>query len=144
MTKQLAVMTGFNALSPQQQEAHREKIGVRAQAILGQFWRDDATPDAVQALELEGWMDVLENCSHSEIRKAWATYQKTGPRTQSGKLYKPDAGALYRIIHAARPKPRVVSQQKQERTEPRVTAEAAQDILKSVGFNVNKFGGVGE
>jgi hypothetical protein len=75
------------------------------QAILGQFWRDDSTPDAVQSLELEGWMDVLENCSHSEIRKGWATYQRTGPRTQSGKLYKPDAGALYQIILRSRPRP---------------------------------------
>lgn len=142
MTRELTTVSGFNALSPQQQQAHRAKIGVRAEAILGQFWRDDDTPDAVRALELEGWMDVLENCSHSEIRKAWATYQRTGPRTQSGKLYKPDAGALYRIIQAARPKPRVVSQPEPERTEPRVTAEAAQGILSKAGFTVNKFGGI--
>lgn len=142
MTKELATVSGFNALSPQQQAAHREKIGVRAQAILGQFWRDDQTPDAVQALELEGWMDVLENCSHSEIRKAWATYQRTGPRTASGKLYKPDAGAIYKIVQQNRPKPRVVPTPEPEREEPRVSAEAAQEILKEIGFKVNKFGGI--
>lgn len=92
-------------MSKQQQEEHRAKIGVRVQAILGQFWRDDSTSDAVQALELEGWMDVLESCSHSEIRNAWASYQRSGPRTQTGKLYKPDAGALYKIIWHSRPRP---------------------------------------
>ena len=89
--------TALSELSPQQRRAHRAKIGVRARAILDQFWRDNDTPDAIQAVEIEGWMDVLEVCSHSQIRLAWAAYQKEGPRTQSGKLCKPDAGALYRI-----------------------------------------------
>lgn len=141
MANQITAVTGFNALSKPQQQAHREKIGVRSQAILGQFWRDDDTPDALQALEIEGWCDVLENCSHSEIRAAWAGYQKTGPRTAAGKLYKPDAGALYRIIQAARPKPKLVPQPEPERTEPRVTAEQADAILDSVGFKIRKFGG---
>lgn len=141
MGNDLMQPTGFNALSPQQQEAHRVKIGVRAEAILGQFWRDDATPDAVRALEIEGWMDVLENCSHSEIRKAWATYQRTGPRTASGKLYKPDAGALWKIVQSMRPKPKPV-ETKPEPQRERVTAEAAQEILSRAGFKVNKFGGV--
>jgi len=95
----------------------------------------------LQALEIEGWCDVLENCSHSEIRAAWAGYQKTGPRTVSGRLYKPDAGALYRIIQSARPKPRVVPQPEPKRTEPRITAEQADAILDHVGFKIRKFGG---
>ena len=119
-------------MSPQQQEAHRLKIGVRAQAILSQFWRDDETPDAVQALEIEGWCDVLENCAHSEIRQAWAAYQKTGPRTKAGKLYKPDAGALYRIIMATRPKPRIVARSEPER-EP-CPPEVAAEIVAKAGF----------
>lgn len=118
-------------MSPQQQQAHREKIGVRSQAILGQFWRDDATPDAVQALELEGWMDVLENCSHSEIRKAWANYQRTGPRTQSGKLYKPDAGALYQIIMRARPKPQVVHSRPMTAEERKADEERRRETRKT-------------
>jgi hypothetical protein len=144
-------------LSPQQQEEHRVKIGVRAQAILGQFWRDDSTPDAVQALELEGWMDVLENCSHSEIRKAWSTYQRTGPRTQSGKLYKPDAGALYQIIARSRPKPKAVEarpmtaderkafeqQHRQARKIDPERAAQAQAILDEFGF-AKKMPGVAE
>ena len=132
--------SGFNALSPQQQEAHRAKIGVRAQAILDQFWRDSDTPDAVQAVEIEGWMDVLENCAHSEMRTAWATYLKVGPRTQSGRLVKPDAGAIYRLIIRARPSPRSVSVKEPARLGPRITKERAAEIMKEVGFRPKKFG----
>lgn len=56
----------------------------------------------VRALELEGWLDVLESLSDAEIRMAWAEYQKTGPRSAAGKLLKPDAGALFRIANDAR------------------------------------------
>ena len=139
MGTELAAPSGFNALSQQQQEAHRLKIGVRAEAILGQFWRDDDTPDAVRAVELEGWMDVLENCSHSEIRKAWANYQRSGPRTQSGKLYKPDAGALYRLIINDRPKPAPV-RQPEEKRDPPCSPEAAAEIMEKAGFRPKLFG----
>ena len=86
--------TGTNecsASSLPQREAQRTRTGVRIMAILGQFWRDDATPDAVQAIELEGWMDVLEPLTEREIRDAWAVYQRTGPRSRNGALRKPDA-----------------------------------------------------
>lgn len=142
MGNDLQQVSGFNALSPQQQEAHRVKIGVRAEAILGQFWRDDDTPDAVRAMEIEGWMDVLENCSHSEIRKAWAVYQRSGPRTAAGKLYKPDAGALWKIVQGMRPKPKPVEAEPEPQRDPRVSKEAAQEILEKAGFRVNRFGGV--
>lgn len=129
---------GFNDLSPQEKQSHREKIGLRAQAILNQFWRDDDTPDAVQAMEIEGWMDVLENCSHSEIRMAWARYQKDGMRTERGRLYKPDAGALYRIILNSRPLPQIVRRPvffgPWLPDEPRVlpTAERRAEIMREV------------
>lgn len=129
-------------MSPQQQQDHRAKIGLRARVILSTFWREDDT-DAEQALELEGWMDVLENCSHSEIRKAWAKYQRTGPRTATGKLYKPDAGAIYKMVMDTRPRPKLVRREIPEpKREPRVTKEQATAILKDANFRVNKFGGV--
>lgn len=132
-----ANQTGFNALSPQQQKAHRAKIGVRAKAILGQFWQDADTEDAVQAIEIEGWMDVLENCSHSEIREAWRDYQ-TDPanRTAKGRLAKPDAGAIRSIILRKRPKPKLVQPEQDEGPkEPRVTAAQAAQIIKEAGFD---------
>lgn len=81
----------------------RSGIAIRAQSILNQFWREDI-PAAERALELEGWCDVLEDCTQAEIRRAWDLYQKTGPRSQKGTLIKPDAGALHRIVMASRPR----------------------------------------
>lgn len=132
----LTTTTGFNALSPQQQEDHRAKIGVRAEVILKQFWRDDEISDAERALEIEAWMDVLQTCSHSEIRNAWAEYMRTGPRTQAGKLYKPDAGALYRIVMKARPRPAPVRTYEPEPEEraPRITPERMKEIMDEKGL----------
>lgn len=133
-------------MSPQQQRDHRAKIGVRARAILGQFWHDAQTPDAVQAIELEGWMDVLENCSHSEIRAAWTEYQKVGPRSAAGRLAKPDAGALYRLILKARPKPQLVKPQQDDERVP-CSPEKAEEILREAGlagFGFKRFPKTGE
>jgi hypothetical protein len=69
---------------------------------LGQFWRDEAIPDGLQVLELEGWVDVLEPLTEAEVRAAWAAYQVGGPRTAGGKLYRPDPGAIVLIAVALR------------------------------------------
>ena len=127
---------GFSALSQQQQEEHRAKIGVRVEAILGNFWRDDETPDAVRAVEIEGWMDVLQGFTEYEIRMAWATYQVEANRTASGRMVRPDAGALARIITRHRPKPKLAPAPEPVRTEPRVTKEQTARILKEAGFNL--------
>ena len=148
MSTELAIPEGFKELLPQQQKEHRAKIGVRAEAILRGFWRDESPSDAVRALELEGWMDVLENCSHSEIRKAWAEYQKTGPRTQSGKLYKPDAGALYLIIINSRPKPKVVQLNPEPLRKPLTQEEIekrrffSNQILQGAGYKLRPSTGI--
>lgn len=109
-----------------------------------QFWRDDATSDALRALEVEGWMDVLENCSHSEIRMAWATYQRVGPRTDRGRLCKPDAGALHRIVMAERPRPSLVQTvpaAAEAQRPPPCTPEAAARIMREVfGEGRTEFG----
>lgn len=81
-------------------------------------------------------MDVLENCSHSEIREAWRDYQ-TDPtnRTARGRLAKPDAGAIREIILRKRPKPQLVQPAPEKPSGPRVTAEQAQNIMREVGFD---------
>ena len=71
-------------------------------SILRQFWQAEEVPDAVRALEMEAWMDVLEPLAEDEIRAAWAEYQRQGPRSAKGALYRPDAGALYRLAMQAR------------------------------------------
>lgn len=92
-------------------------------------------------MEIEGWQDVLENCSHSEFRKAWVDYQKTGPRSTAGKLYKPDAGAIYRLVVQSRPRPKLV-QIPESKCGPRMTKEQAAAVLKDCGVKLNKSGGV--
>ena len=136
---EMITMQGFNALSKQQQKAHRIEIGLRAKAILSVFWEDKA-PDAVKAIEVEGWMDVLQNCSQSEIREAWADYQRDGDnRSARGRLVKPDAGALYRIILRKRPKPKLVETPEEPR-EPPCSFERAAEIMQQVGFRPKGFG----
>ena len=122
----------FSELSTPLQKEHRAKIGVRVEAILGTFWRDD-TADVVRACEIQGWIDVLETCSHNEIRAAWADYQRSGPRSANGRLLKPDAGAIWRIIIAARPKPKPAPKiVPQEPERPRVMPERARQIMAEV------------
>lgn len=45
-------------------------------------------------MEADDWMTVLKYHDHKRIMAAWRDYQKTGPRTQSGALRKPDAGSI--------------------------------------------------
>lgn len=144
MANQLTTeVTGFNALSAQQQQEHRAKIGVRARAILGQFWQEADVHDAEKVIEVEGWMDVLENCSHSEIRFAWRDYQiDPNSRSARGRLVKPDAGALRHIILSKRPRPKIVHHQPtpepvKERCDPKV----AQSIVEANGYAPKRFGG---
>ena len=79
-------------------------------AVLSQFWMDHNTPDAVQALEMEGWLDVLDCLTEDEFRKAWANYQSTGPRTDAGVLKRPDPGALRSLAMKSREYARVISE----------------------------------
>lgn len=119
-------------------------------AILGQFWRDDATPDAVQALEIEGWMDVLEPLTEREVRDAWIAYQRNGPRTRNGALRKPDAGALYLIAmkdrgeaQAARAAEQAEARAEREYRESlarqalKPTAERAAEIIRQAGLSMS-------
>jgi hypothetical protein len=130
--------SGFGALSEQQQADHRLKVGIRVRAILSGFWVDHDTIDAQQAMEVEGWVDVLEQCSHSEIRYAWRDYQTDRKnRTERGRLAKPDAGALFRIILSKRTQaPSQKAVEKRETiAEDRVDPARAQQILDEEGFN---------
>lgn len=101
---------------------------------------------AEQTIESEGWSDVLQTCSHSEIRQAWARYQTHGPRTAKGRLYKPDAGAIYKIIMDARPKPEPVAMQRITEEKPAIkttiSREKREEMLTDAGYQLNEHGGV--
>ena len=85
----------FSTLPPEAQREHRSRLGIRVMAILNSFWVSDRTPDAVQAIEIEGWLDVLEGLTEDEVRTAWSNYQKNGPRNDRHVLKRPDPGALH-------------------------------------------------
>lgn len=112
-------------------------------AILGQFWQDAETPDAEKAMEVEGWMDVLENCAHSEIRNAWRKYQTNdNNRTRYGNLRRPDAGILRKIILEARPRPKVAYSAPPPQPErTRCDAKTAQAICEAAGFTPKRMVG---
>ena len=130
--------TGFNALSPQQQLAHRQMIGLRAEAILNQFWREDVA-DAVRALDLENWMDLLQNLSQAEIKLAWQSYQlDRGNRTATGALRRPDPARLALIALEKRPRPALVSDRSQEPIGEPISKERAAAIMAESGFGVKR------
>ena len=127
-------IVAFNELSTQHQKDHRAKIGVRVESILLNFWREDSVADIVRVCEIQGWVDVLETCSHSEVRAAWAEYQRSGPRNALGRLLKPDAGALWRIVMASRPKPKPapIKAQIAEAPRERMSPERVREIMREV------------
>jgi hypothetical protein len=115
-------------------------IAARADAILDQFWRQEGTPTHVQALELETWCDVLEPLSQDEVRKAWAAYQREGPRSRGGRLLRPDPGAIYKLAIDARPKPPPPPPPPEPERGPRVSAERARQIMREAGMRVTDDG----
>jgi hypothetical protein len=127
-------VTKFRPISSSLLEAQRIEIAIRAEVILSQFWRDDGSHDGMRAIELEGWVDVLEGCTAAEIRAAWTSYQRSGPRTASGRLAKPDAGALWRIVMASRPKPKPlpIRPQVEEAPRERMSPERVRQIMREV------------
>ena len=130
----LTSIVAFSALSTQHQKEHRAKIGVRAESILLNFWREDGVSDVVRICEIQGWIDMLETCSHSEVRAAWTEYQRYGPRNSMGRLLKPDAGALWQIVMKSRPRPKPAPIMPRIAEAPRIrmTAERAAEIIREV------------
>ena len=121
--------------------ARKAAIAIRVSAILSQFWTEDS-PDELRAVELEGWLDVLDGVSTDELRAAWAEYQRNGPRSESRRLARPDAGAIYLIVTRARrdqrisnPPPRV--QLPAPPPEPRMSPERMAEIMQAVGYHGN-------
>ena len=115
----------------------RSELAIRVSAMLSQFWTEDS-PNEIRAIEIEGWIDALGSITSHEFRAAWASYQQDGPRSATGRLVRPDAGAIHRFINRGRadhhsatapPPPR--------RTGPLreiVTAEQRARIMAEVGL----------
>jgi len=125
-------------LSPQQQEAHRVRIGANVRAMLrgNGFWIDGSLTEYEEAMQIKIWIRMLENCSHSEIEDAWFDYiGNPNNRTGAGRLIQPDPGAIRAIILAKRPKPQVVvDNDPEEERGPRMTPEQRDQILREAGM----------
>lgn len=136
---QLPATPATSTPSRPQRVAEREAVGIQAKFILDQFWRDEESEEA-RFLLFRSWMDVLEGCSEDEIRKAWADYQRTGPRTAAGKLYRPDPGAMWLRIDKAREPARLakalaareVDLQAAKAGTQRLTDERRAEIIREV------------
>lgn len=141
-----SAMTIFNASSlpppAGQRETHRARMAVRVLTLLRQFFQADVEP-AERAVEVEGWLDVVDGLTEAEFRDAWAEYQRTGPRSERGALLRPDAGAIYGIAMKARAATLAVKRAAlAPPTEPpreRVSADAAAAILAQAGFRPRRF-----
>lgn len=96
--------------------------------MLGQFWQAEDTADEVRVIEMETWLDTIGHCSIDDFRSAWVAYQRSGPRTKQGKLYKPDAGAIYKLIRDLNP-PISALPPPEPRRAPPVSKEAASEII---------------
>ena len=120
-------------------EKDRARKAVRTHVILSGFWRDAGDPEEGSSMELSDWMDALVGVSADELRTAWAEYQRSGPRSSSGRLARPDPGALYRIAIKARataaiinPPPRV--QIGAPPPAPRMSKERMAEIMAETGY----------
>jgi hypothetical protein len=136
---QLPATRATSLPSSARREAERKAVGVIAKMILDQFWREDEG-DAEKAFMFQSWMDVLQGCTLDEMRAAWADYQRTGPRTAAGKLYRPDPGALWLRIDKAREPERLakalaareVDLQAAKAGTQRLTDERRAEIIREV------------
>lgn len=106
--------------------AHREWIGGRALTLLSHYWRDDDPVELTAAIGAD-WADVLQGIPQEFIQRACIRYQREEPRR------KPTPGAIYNLARQMMPKPELVREPEPER-EPRVTAEAAREILAAANL----------
>jgi hypothetical protein len=132
----LAPSTGSSG--SQQGKVDRGSIAVLATSILSQFWVSEDEPDEVRAFQLRGWLDVLDGIARDEVRAAWAEYQKTGARSKLGVLYRPDAGAIYKLVmearaNAARMRPKPPPAPELPKPPP-VSMERRLEIMREAGW----------
>lgn len=119
----------------QERKDHRTWIGGRVITLLSHYWRDDDPVELTEAIGAD-WADVLEGLPQEYIQRACVQYQREEPRK------KPTPGAIYGIAKGMMPKPapvRSIDESQIPRSEPRVTAEQARDILAEVGFKPKRF-----
>lgn len=124
-------------------EAKQQKarLMVWVSAILSEFWTEDA-PDDMRAIQMRSWAAVLVEVTADELLAAWTRYQKEGPRSASGRLARPDAGALFQSVmkahkHQREMNPPVRVQLAAPAPEPRMSPERMAEIMREAGYHSN-------
>ena len=104
-----AIQLYAQSLAPQDRSKHRLWIGVRARALLGNYWT--TTPsEAELEITARDWMDCLENYSPDEITGACKKWVIDNPRKR------PNFGHIREIIDARRA--RILAKHRTEQPQP--------------------------
>ncbi len=88
----------FADLSSREAKQRTMELTRVIRAILKRFWRDSNETDFEQSFEVSTWLKVLQSCTEEEVKWAWVDYQTKGPRSQAGALYRPDPGAIKKLV----------------------------------------------
>lgn len=135
-------MQHFGQSLPQQERfKHRAWIGVRVEALLGNYWRD-RPHEAVMQEMMGDWIDALEGFTREEIVAACRDYLNGEDRAR-----KPRPGDIRDICqraripaireHRDREAARIEAQQPREQIsdeEREHRRRVANEILRNVGF----------
>lgn len=107
--------------------------------LLSHYWREKGDPDKLTAALGRDWGEVLEGLPKTFIDRACIAYLRDEPRRR------PTPGDIYQRARALMPLPKVVP-----KPEPlpgpereRVSAEAAERIMRDAGIPIKRFGGAG-
>ncbi|WP_288114442.1 hypothetical protein [Herbaspirillum sp.] len=109
----------------------REWIGGRALTLLSHYWRDDDPGELTAAIGAD-WADVLEWLPPEYIQRACIKYQRDEPKR------KPTPGAIYQMARKMLPRPDPAPPRAEPDRLPRVSAEAATEIMIKAGFRPRK------
>lgn len=114
---------------------HRLWIAGRVATLLSHYWRADDPPEILEA-NMRDWCDILEHLPQAAIQQA-------AIRWLAGSCgRKPTPGEIAALARDALPAPKVVRiAPPAEPDKPRLSFEAAQEIVRTAGFRPLKFGG---
>jgi len=126
--------------SPKQERelpnSSEQDLATMVAAILSNFWTDQ--DPKVHATNIASWCRTLSGMTAQEVNRAWGEYQKQGPRDQAGRLARPVAEDLRKLVDRERAwRHRIHREALPPPPEPArdpVGKEAASQIMERAGF----------
>lgn len=116
-------------MTPAEYSSHVDLVGKVVKAELRSYWTAKPDPE-VDALEVTGWVEELEDWSIDEIRAGFAAWVNDNPNKR------PNRGHISQLLKQARGKAWAASNPRQPeapRGEP-CSREAAAEIMARAGF----------